>query len=190
MALNSGIKCNQGLLDSFQSTNVNFGYIISIKNEEFSLENVVEEKSSFQESLESVVYPLGKPFYLVVKNENLLVTCIPDTAMVREKMLYASSKGLLAKELGVGAVKWDISSIKELNHDAYLEFATKEKPYSARELEMQKVKNDLALVDTSSNIRQGHIVGLNFQVHDELSREIKDLKGRGVGGIVYVRSNV
>lgn len=186
MALNSGIKCNQVLIDTVQSTNLDFGYIIMIKNEEFILEKVLEEKSSFQESLEKIAYPLEKSFYLLVKKENLLVTFIPDTAIVREKMLYASSKGLLSKELGLGGVKWDLSSLAELTHEGYLEFTKKEKPYSACELEMQKVKNDLALVDTSSNVRQGHIVGLSYRVQDELSRGIQALKDRGAGGLVFV----
>lgn len=188
MALNSGIKCNQLLLDT-TATSTDFGFIITIKNEEFMLEKVLQEKSCFQESLEAIVYNSNTPFYIVAKKDNLLVTCIPDNANVRDKMLYASSKGLLAKEIGISGLKWDISCIKDLNYQSYLEFNTQDKPYTERELQEQKVKNDLALIDTSSNVRQGHMVGLSFTIQQELSLGIQELKERGRGGVIFKLEN-
>jgi twinfilin-like protein len=182
MALNSGIKCNSDLLDTV-SLNNDFAYIVKIKDEEFILESSVKETSSLQESIENL--KLDNTCYVVIKKENVLITFIPDNENVRQKMLYASSKGLLCKELGVQGFKWDISSPKELSYDGYLQLFKKDLAFTEKELEQQKVKNDLALVDTSSNSRQGHIVSLQFQNSSDLLKELEKLKERGVGGVVF-----
>jgi hypothetical protein len=57
--------------------------------------------------------------------------------------------------------------------------------FTEKELEQQKVKNDLALVDTSSHSRQGHIVSLQFENSSDLLKEMENLKERGVGGVVF-----
>ena len=169
--------------------NYDFGFLIYIKNEEFILDKIIYNQNSFQESLDTLKVPGNNAFYLLLKKENLLITFVPDNASVRDKMLYASSKGLLTKELGLGSVKWDISSLKELSYQGYLDFSSvnDDKPFTDRELEMQKVKNDLAMVDTSSNMRQGHIMGLKFKIDSKLTSEIQELKSRGSGGLVFVR---
>ncbi len=101
-------------------------------------------------------------------------------------MLYASSKGILNKELGMQGVKWDISNPKDLTWDGYLQLFNKDLAFTERELEQQKVKNDLALMDTSSNTRQGHIVSLAFSSCCDLKKELEILKETRVGGVVFV----
>ena len=183
MALNSGIKCSQALLDTF-SLNDDSAYIIKIRQEEFIIESTLKGKSSLQELINSL--KLENTCYVVVKTENILITFIPDAEKVREKMLYASSKGILSKELGMQGVKWDISNPKELSYDGYLQLFKKDLAFTERELEQQKVKNDLALMDTSSNTRQGHIVSLAFQSCPDLKKELEILKETRVGGVVFV----
>ena len=191
MALNSGIKSSQELSNRFsQASESDFGFLIKIKNEEFTLESIPIKKENFDESCKFLESIGTNSFFFIIKQEDVCITFIPERAPIRDKMLYASSKGLLVKDLGFTGLKWDISSLNELTYKGLLDFknVNHDKPYSDRELEMQKVKDDLILVDTSSTTRQGHITSLVFEADQRIKQELEKIKQCDQGGVIFVNS--
>jgi twinfilin-like protein len=160
MSASSGIQVSSGLSDAFAQAVSNQGIrfvLVVIKNEELTLHEVVPKSGALSQDLARLpsLMPDNSqtPCYILtsldadgsMQSDWLIITFIPDSASVRDKMLYASSRASLTKALGAYRFTDAIfaNGKDELTPEAYAEHrkhATAPLPMSARENEIAEIR--------------------------------------------------
>ncbi|ODQ77333.1 hypothetical protein BABINDRAFT_169207 [Babjeviella inositovora NRRL Y-12698] len=147
------------------------------------------------ETLQSLLQHSGienEPAYIILQNDNsaadksyTFVSYVPDYATVRLKMIYASTKSTLLKELSA-SIKLtssifitDFDELSLANWKTIVKHERSETPLSEQEQSLQKIKNDelsylisnkpQKLADVSSGSSSGV---LSFQLTPEAQQEI------------------
>ncbi|XP_044742678.1 twinfilin [Chrysoperla carnea] len=177
-------KCREGKIRVFK---------ISIENEELTLSAYKDVKSTWEKDYDKKIKPLveeNKPCYIFyrldTKNasgyEWLLISWIPDTATVREKMLYASTKATLKQEFGTGYIKEEIhgTTLDDVTLSGYQRYKTSAKapaPLTSREEELQELrKSELSsCTDYSVDSRQQTLGGVSFPMTESAKQAILDM---------------
>jgi len=128
--------------------------------------------------------------YLLVRldtvlSEWLVISYVPDTARVRDKMLYASTQAALKKSLGDSKFKDSMyaTSKADLTPDAYvahLNHMSAPKPLSAREEEMANIRAAERAAGSStyqgSGVRKSHVHGgLELQIPQDIQDALKGM---------------
>ncbi|KAL2150498.1 hypothetical protein VTH82DRAFT_7061 [Thermothelomyces myriococcoides] len=111
--MQSGISASQELVSKFNEllrSESHFGLLVTIASEELRPLQLLTPSSpaSFDANLESLLQPHIKPneaLYVILRRYEsapalVAVTYVPDTAPVRQKMLFASTRLTLVRELG------------------------------------------------------------------------------------------
>ncbi|KAL1922269.1 uncharacterized protein VTP21DRAFT_9808 [Calcarisporiella thermophila] len=132
--MSSGVAVNSECLETFQALKLRkkFKYIV-FKLNDTKTEIIVEtsvEQASYDDFVESL--PPSECRYAVydfdfekpgegARNKICFYTWSPDSSKIRDKMLYASSKDALRKQLvGIGA-EIQGTSFDEVSHEAVLD---------------------------------------------------------------------
>jgi len=97
----------------------------------------------------------------------LFISYVPDTAQVRDKMLYASSRSAVTKALGGQAFEATIfatskSDLTPAAYSAHLQHMAAPHPMSAREMELANIKaaeKDSSELYEGSRARKRHVAG-------------------------------
>ncbi|KAG0705296.1 actin depolymerizing protein [Suillus ampliporus] len=206
MAATSGIgvspELTKAFSDAVETKNIRFIKVI-IRDESLvsvaSLpvtESLGEDLVQLQEYLED-----KEPCYILARlddppSEWLAISYVPDFANVRDKMLYASTRGSLTKSLGstvftdslFATSKADVTSEA---YEAHKRHQAAPKPLSAREQEMADIKaaeREAGNGYEGSNARKNHIgqrVGLSWS--SEAENAVKGLGSRDDGRIVILK---
>ncbi|KDN51689.1 hypothetical protein RSAG8_00236, partial [Rhizoctonia solani AG-8 WAC10335] len=128
------------------------------------------------------------PAYILARTEDskwLFISYVPDTAKVRDKMVYASTRGALTKALGDQRFKDNIfaTSKDDLTPEAYQahqRHLAAPKPLTARERELQEIRaaeRASSAAYEGSGVRQsmvGSRAGMKWT--DELGEALRDLQ--------------
>lgn len=195
MSHQTGIKANNELKEFFRCCRD--GSIravkISINEEQLALATYTKDKQSYtwDKCFDKVVLPLveeNQPCYILyrldTKNdlgyEWLFISWSPDTAPVREKMLYASTKASLKQEFGNAQIKEEIrgSIMSEITLDGYNKFkkaATAPAPLSSREEELQELKRTEVHTDYNITSKQQTLNGVAFPITQAAETAILDM---------------
>lgn len=206
MAATSGIgvspELTKAFSDAVETKNIRFIKVI-IRDESLvsvaSLpvtESLGEDLVQLQEYLED-----KEPCYILARlddppSEWLAISYVPDFSNVRDKMLYASTRGSLTKSLGstvftdslFATSKADVTSEA---YEAHKRHQAAPKPLSAREQEMADIKaaeREAGNGYEGSNARKNHIgqrVGLSWS--SEAENAVKGLGSRDDGRIVILK---
>ncbi|KAI0054174.1 actin depolymerizing protein [Auriscalpium vulgare] len=155
MSATSGIGVSDELSSAFAeavtSRNVRF-LKISIRNETLVPDSTVAPSGKLEDDLKQLQNLLEEsiPAYMLVRLDDppsswLAVHYVPDSAKVRDKMLYASTRNSLTKSLGSTHFSDTIfaTSRDDITPEAYAahrRHLAAPKPMSAREKEMAEVK--------------------------------------------------
>ncbi|THV07942.1 actin depolymerizing protein [Dendrothele bispora CBS 962.96] len=154
MSASSGISVSPELTSTFStavdSQSTRF-LKISIRNESLVHDTSVLVQGSFDSDLSKLqdILEDNVPAYVLAKtdspNEWLAIYYVPDSAKVREKMLYASTRSSLLKSLGSTLFNDSMfaTSKDDLTPEAYkahLAHLAAPKPLSAREKELEDIK--------------------------------------------------
>eukprot|EP00842_Homolaphlyctis_polyrhiza_P003843 jgi/Hompol1/445/HPOL_003243-RA len=123
--------------------------------------------------------------------EWLLLQYIPDHAKVREKMLYASSKATLLKELGdgnfadsiYGTHKNDLSLEGYRKHLAHKNATA---PLTIREQEMAAIKATENTADIGTSTRRANAPGVSFPLATDAESALEDLKQARINTVVLM----
>ncbi|CUA74933.1 Twinfilin [Dictyostelium discoideum] [Rhizoctonia solani] len=128
------------------------------------------------------------PAYVLARIDSskwLFISYVPDTAKVRDKMMYASTRGALTKALGDQKFKDNIfaTSKDDVTPEAYLahqRHLAAPKPLTARERELEEVRaaeRASSAAYEGSGVRQS-IVGsrAGMKWTDELGEALRDLQ--------------
>ncbi|KAH9484130.1 Twinfilin [Psilocybe cubensis] len=189
MSAISGITVSPELASTFanavQSGSTRFIKIL-IQNESLVHDISIPIDGSFEQDLRllqrDAVLPTDSPAYILAKldapsSDWISIYYVPDTAQVREKMLYASTRFSLLKSLGSSLFTDSIfaTSKEDLTEEAYashLRHAAAPNPLSKREQELADLRmteNQTATYE-GNRARASHIgsgVGLNWSEEAE-----------------------
>ncbi|KAJ3799410.1 hypothetical protein GGU11DRAFT_870729 [Lentinula aff. detonsa] len=202
MSATSGIGVSQELSLQFSSAvdskSVRF-LKVSIQNESIVYDQSIPIEGSLTEDLPKLQDLLQDdvPAYILVKLDDpatdwLAIYYVPDSAKVRDKMLYASTRASLLKNLGSTVFTDSLfaTSKADLTPEAYLahlKHIAAPKPLSAREQEMEDIRlAELSYAPTYEGSRArtsivGTGVGLNWTTNVENAvTELGQEEGSGI----------
>lgn len=167
---------------------------VVISNEELSLDLSKEAVGDWKQDWDTLVLrhiENDEPCYLFYRLDDkdgeayrwILISWSPDSASVRNKMLYASTKASLKKEFGgthvyddlYGNVKEDISLSgyeKHVKHEA----SSREDMMTREEKEREEVRKAESNVEVSVDTKQNHMSGLAFPLTDASIEAIQNFK--------------
>ncbi|KAI8929541.1 hypothetical protein BC831DRAFT_443147 [Entophlyctis helioformis] len=106
---------------------------------------------------------------------------VPDTAKVRDKMLYAASKATLAKELGDSNIADTVYATlpDDLSLDGYrkhMVHVASEGPLTAREVELAQIKTAETGADIGTSSRRANAPGVSFPFGPDATDALGRLK--------------
>lgn len=110
----------------------------------------------------------------------LLLSWTPDSATIRQKMLYASTKATLKSEFGSAHIKDEMhATIKdETTLAGYLKHKTATSspaPLTMREEEIQELRRTEVNTSISTDTRQQTLGGINCPMTESAARAIQDM---------------
>lgn len=179
MSNQSGITTDQQLLDALNNSSQENGsqYVVIVAK--ISNDSTAVEVSNKFNSLDTLKQNLGdEPLYIFVKDFNkdpdhyVFISYVPDNSPVRSKMLYASTKNTLLREIGTNILGKQVLATelvdiddaineKEINHTALLTDHEKiELEINQQQRQMKMQSNGHQLVSQTN----GTPSQLNFQV--------------------------
>ncbi|KAI9706791.1 MAG: Twinfilin-1 [Bogoriella megaspora] len=203
--MQSGISASQDLRDAFKTlltTPTQRGLLASISNETLIPSSTVPSTSpDFHTDLSNLT-PLLKPneaAYILLRadppssTQCVAITYVPDTAPVRQKMLFAATRLTLVRELGTEHFSSTIfaTTIDELSAEGWAKHEKHEElaaPLTEEEKSLAGVKEAEAEESRGTEARRGHVSsGVSFPITEEA---VGALKGLGMGGLVQLKIDV
>ncbi|KAJ2259125.1 Twinfilin-1 [Coemansia sp. RSA 455] len=186
MTHQSGIRVSAELSSAFidaLSSNSVRALKISIVNESLETTDTIQIQGTLEEDFAQLPQLLdaSEPCYLLVRLDDetsgkwLIGTYVPDSAKVRAKMLYASSKAAVTKSLGesyfvddiFGTTREEFSPAGYRQHRRHVESSA---PLTEREEEMQRIREmeSSAAETPTMDTRRQHVSGATVAMNDEL----------------------
>ncbi|CAI2172299.1 16211_t:CDS:2 [Funneliformis geosporum] len=192
MSHQSGIRVSQELADVFAKavSENNLRLIrISIINESLVPNGTKDTAKNWESDFAVVSEFLEEktPCYIFYRLDSksstgdyewIFMTYVPDISKVRDKMLYASTRATLLKELGDSRFVDSVygSTAAEFSLDGYQKHKKHKEadaPLTEREKELAEVKS--AEANVSYSARKSHAAGISFPMSDEAIQAIQGL---------------
>lgn len=175
MSSQSGIVASEEVISSVASfvSSLNRALTLSIDQSNLSIDvsNIMESTNNLENDLDHISNNLLDNInccYLLLNYDNGLafISYVPDSAMVKSKMLYASTKNTLLRSLSQNFNQiLFINSSNELSSDGWkkiIESFQTDGPLTESEINLQNVKNDeLISKSVSSNKRSALVSDSN-----------------------------
>ncbi|KAJ7581397.1 hypothetical protein C8J56DRAFT_959922 [Mycena floridula] len=193
MSATSGITVSPDLTAQFssavESKSVRFIKIV-IQDESLVHDSSISVQGTLQEDLVQLqdVLEDNSPAYILAKlddppTEWLAIYYVPDSAKVRDKMLYASTRASLLKSLGSTAFTDSIfaTSKSDLSPEAYaahLKHIAAPKPLSAREQELADVmaaEREAGASYQGSSVRVSLVTGIGMKWDPQVETAVSEL---------------
>ncbi|KAF9228719.1 actin depolymerizing protein [Gyrodon lividus] len=200
MAATSGIGVSEELIQAFsaaiETKNVRF-IKVAIQNESLIPVTSVDITGSLDDDLTLLQDHLGDniPCYILARlddppSEWLAISYVPDSAKVRDKMLYTSSRNSLTRSLGSTVFTDSLfaTSKSDVTPDAYAAHKRHQaapKPLSAREQEIADIKaaeREAGATYEGSRARQNHLGNqeIGYKWPEEAEEAVRELRaGKG-----------
>ncbi|KIW02113.1 uncharacterized protein PV09_06604 [Verruconis gallopava] len=197
--MQSGISASQELIEAFKSLQTepsSRGLLVTIKNEVLvPSETIPSTSSSFSDDLSNLASHLTpvQPLYILLRQDApkdktfVAITYVPNTAHVRQKMLFASTRLTLARELGLENFSEQIfvESADELTAEGWKKHESHvalENPLTEEEQNLVEIKNAEA-TEVGGTSRRGAgygSSGLKMQAGEGVVAAISTLQERGL----------
>ncbi|KAK7049335.1 Twinfilin-1 [Paramarasmius palmivorus] len=215
MSASSGITVSADLAQQFSSAvdQKSTRFIkVSIQNESLVHDLSIPVEGTLQEDLEKLqddsILQDDVPAYILAKlddpsSEWLAIYYVPDSAKVRDKMLYASTRASLLKTLGSTSFTDSIfatsrSDITPASYAAHLASLNAPKPLSAREKEIEEARAaERAASNASyqgSSGRASHLGAAGSKIgmpwSDEAEKAIEELGNGTEADVVVIKIDV
>lgn len=192
MSHQTGITANEKLLRVFgKSKEGKLRLIkISIENEELTCTGMQEVKKNWEKDYDKFIAPLieeNTPCYILYRLDEktslghawLLLSYVPETATIRQKMLYASTKATLKLEFGSSHIKEELHATTKDETTLQGYYRNKKNfaapaPLTSREEELNEIKKTEVNTDISTDTRHQTLGGINFPLTEAASNAIKD----------------
>ncbi|KAL3269336.1 hypothetical protein HHI36_008408 [Cryptolaemus montrouzieri] len=193
MSHQTGIHANEDLKKFFAKSRDGSVRLfkVSIKNEELILSDYSLVKSNWEDDFDKFILPLiedDQPCYIIYRLDTkvdanyewLFISWSPDSAPVRQKMLYASTKATFKLEFGSAQIKEEIhgtvkSDITLNGYFKYKKNAVAPAPLTSREEELQEIRRSEVHTDYSVDSKQQTLSGVAFPVTESAKNAIQDM---------------
>lgn len=206
--MQSGISASQELNSQFNDllqSDSAFGLIATIEKESLVPVQLLTSSSpaSFADNVSNLLQPVvtdNEPAYILLKRYDAVpkltaVTYVPDTAKVRQKMLFASTRLTLVRELGrehfretiFATTKEELTPEGFTKHDKHEQL---EAPLTEEERSLQGVKNAEAEEGSrGTGTREIHLSQtMKMPVHEDALASLKELSTEGGKNLVMLVS--
>ncbi|KAG9257162.1 uncharacterized protein F5Z01DRAFT_633929 [Emericellopsis atlantica] len=204
--MQSGISASEELQAQFSSlleSPSTFGLLVTIDKEQLvPVETLPAKGSSFNENL-SVLQPHIKPdaaLYAILRRHDdaphlIAVTYVPDAAPVRQKMLFASTRLTLVRELGTEHFRESIftTEARELtesgfkSHEDHTKLAA---PLTEEERTLSEVKRAEQEAGSGTGQREIHLSkNLNMPVKEDALAAMQEVGQEGGRVVVMLKIN-
>ncbi|KAJ6263223.1 Twinfilin-1 [Drechslerella dactyloides] len=181
--MQSGITASDELIQQFNSlvsSSSLRGLIAGIAREALVPVTTVPRSGTFEQDLAQLDHLLkdNEPAYIILRRLEsgpapfVCVTYVPDTAHVRSKMLFASTRNTLTRELGTehfsetifATTKAEVTAEGFKKHDAHVKKAA---PLTEEEAALKGVKEAEAEASRGTTARASHVSsGVSFPMSD------------------------
>lgn len=207
MSHQTGIKANQELKKFFaKCKDGKIRFIkISIEEEQLVLADHKDVKNNWEKDFDKYVTPSiqeNQPCYILYRldtknssgHEWLLISWSPDTAPIRQKMLYASTKATLKQDFGSSQIKEELhgTMASEVTLNGYLKHkksAAAPAPLSMREEELQEIRRTEVNTNISVDTKQQTLSGVAFPITEDAKQAIIDM-ARGTYDYLQFRIDI
>ncbi|XP_051163190.1 twinfilin isoform X1 [Leptopilina boulardi] len=207
MSHQTGIKANEGLKKIFAKCRDGKIRVlkVSIENEELSSSSSSKPVGKWQDDYDKMIKPLieeNQPAYILYRLDTksdsgydwLFISWSPDTAPIRQKMLYASTKATLKQEFGTASIKEELHGTvpEDINLDGYHKHKRNDAapvPLTTAEEELAELKKTTIHTDYSVETRHQTLSGVAFPVSDEAKQAITDL-GKGIHDYIQLKIDI
>ncbi|KAI3646023.1 hypothetical protein MP228_008951 [Amoeboaphelidium protococcarum] len=198
MSHQSGISVSPQVVSKFKELSSNDSQRlmrIVINEETLTVASVEQKKSTWQDdfSVATRLLQNDTPSYIVYKKDdgNFILLChVPDNAKVRDKMLYASTKATLMKELGDSLFVDSVygTSVQDFSAEGYRKHQTHQQssaPLTTRELELQQVKLSETGADIGASSKKSHVSGISFPLSKKSDDALAAFQGQSQSFIIF-----
>ncbi|XP_050452878.1 twinfilin isoform X1 [Cataglyphis hispanica] len=205
MSHQTGIKANDALKKLFAKCRDGKIRVlkISIENEQLTPVSSSKPINKWQDDYDKMIKPLiveNQPAYILYRLDTksadsgydwLFISWSPDTAPVRQKMLYASTKATLKQEFGTSSIKEELHGTvpEDVTLDGYHKHKRNDTvpvPLTTAEEELAELKKTTATTDYSVETRHQTLSGVAFPVTDEAKQAIIEL-AKGIHEYVQLK---
>ncbi|XP_063361255.1 twinfilin [Cydia amplana] len=194
MSHQTGIQANEDLKKYFNKCRDGKIRVmkISIENEQLTLAKKEPVKGTWEQDFEKYLPSLiveDMPCYMLYRfdstnslgHEWLLLSWSPDSAAVRHKMLYASTKATLKQEFGSAHIKDEMhATTKEevslKGYKAHLRGISAPAPLTEREEALKELRQTDHSTNYSTDSRQSTMGGVSFPITEAAEQAIVDLQ--------------
>ncbi|KAI5779688.1 hypothetical protein EDC01DRAFT_718885 [Geopyxis carbonaria] len=196
--MQSGISASEQLLASFQTFVADTtlrGLIVDIQKEALVLQEIIHVAGTFEDDLRQLdgLIQDSHPAYILLRRYEaptaalVAVAYVPDTANVRQKMLFASTRNTLLRELGTelfaeslfATTKAELTAEGFQKHDHH---NAEPAPLTEEERSLVQVREAEAEASRGTSTRASHVVGGVVPFSDEALQALANLKSGTPGG--------
>lgn len=173
---------------------------VVIKNEKLVCEKIVEKQNSdFDDDFDATMTGLveaDRPCYIFMKflsaKEWVFITYSPDSAGVREKMLYAATRASLKSEFGGTYVTMEYfaTHMEEMTHAGYLEFVESKNappPLTLAEEELKEQDENETKTLHGASTKHKTSKSIEFPLTEEARSAVESYKN---GSVTHVELSV
>ncbi|KAF7846002.1 hypothetical protein BT93_L5627 [Corymbia citriodora subsp. variegata] len=205
--MQSGITASQELLDAFNtlvSSSSQRALLATIDKETLVPSSTLQSSSTFTSDLDALV-PLLTPIaasYILLKLDGsasdgyVAVTYVPDTAPVRQKMLFASTRLTLVRELGVERFRETlfVTRAQELSKEGWEKHekhAALAAPLTEEEEGLKGIREQEAAEGGGTGARRSHVsAGVGLEMDESGLKALEGLKSAAEGALVQIKIDV
>ncbi|ALC45554.1 twf [Drosophila busckii] len=193
MSHQTGIKANEQLAKVFgKAKNGKIRVIkVSIENEQLCCSATADVKKDWERDYDKLLSPLFEanvPCYVLYRLDAkqslgygwLLISWTPDTASIRQKMVYASTKATLKTDFGTAYITEELhaTTLEETTLEGYKkhkrEFAAPA-PLTMREEEIKELRKTEVRTDISTDSRHQTLGGISCPLTEATRQAVGDL---------------
>ncbi|KAI1762252.1 actin depolymerizing protein [Hypoxylon sp. FL1150] len=206
--MQSGISASQELVSEFNkllADTSTFGLLVTISSESLTPVTTLPRSSSSSD-FSTDVAQLGshlkpdEPLYVLLRRHDdapafIAVTYVPDAAKVRQKMLFASTRLTLVRELGsehfretiFATTADELSAAGFAKHDKHVEL---EAPLTEEERTLGEVKKAEAEAGAGTGVREIHLSKtMNMPIAADALASMSELARAEGSGLVMLKIN-
>ncbi|XP_038210694.1 twinfilin [Zerene cesonia] len=194
MSHQTGIQANEELLKFFSKCRDGKIRVakVCIENEQLTLSTHQQVKGTWEQDFDKYVPPLivdDLPCYVLYRFDStnslgyewLLLSWSPDSAPVRHKMLYASTKATLKQEFGSSHIKDEMHATTKdevclKGYKAHLSGVAAPAPLTDREEALKELHQSGQDPNYGTDARQSTMGGISFPITESAKQGILDLQ--------------
>ncbi|CCG81398.1 Putative uncharacterized protein [Taphrina deformans PYCC 5710] len=197
----SGIRVSETLAKTFASLDNNVRALkVSIIDESLVANGTLSVSGDFQHDFNNIadLVDLHEAAYILVLQDNgqyLFVSYVGESAKVKDKMMYASTRNTVSRELGSAkfSTSYFATTKDELTFSAYAkqELGTSaEAPLSEKEKDLKSVKEAEEEVNNTQTKRAIASTGMSFPVSEPAQEALNVLKTTSTSRVVSLSINM